>query len=267
METQKQAHELIENLALIYIALAHAADRDLSDAEVNAIAERLRNWQSGASKTVLSALKEALDDYVQEEAQERVNAAIRTIRDHIPQDQRQQMLDDLMEIAMADGKFTHGESAFIGELARVWGLHASDGQEGNGGSWWSVLEDGVPTGKWTALHHLALIYVSLAHETDDDLSTREIQAITDKLREWVPDAGENEILNVVTEVLSVYVQGQDKRLFSESVEALKTAVPVHQRSALLADLRFIADADGVTLETEREMIERLSNSWKISASA
>jgi len=263
METQKQASDLIENLALIYIALAHAADHHLSDSEVNAIAERLRGWQNGTSKTVLSALKEALDDYVKEEAQERVNAAILTVRDHIPQHQRQQILDDLMEIAIADGKFTHGESSFIGGLAHAWDVHESDGQKVNGHTWWSVLNDGAQAGNWTALHHLALIYVSLAHETDDDLSTREVQAITDKLREWVPDASEEEVLNVVTEVLSVYVQGQDKRLFSESVEALKTAVPEHQRAALLADLRFIADADGVTLDTEQEMIKRLSNTWQI----
>ncbi|HET6569335.1 MAG TPA: TerB family tellurite resistance protein [Rhodothermales bacterium] len=266
METQKQAHEIIENLALIYIALAHATDHELSDAEVNAIAERLRGWQKGPSKTPLSALKEALDDYVQQEATDRLDAAIETIRASIPQEQRQQILDDLTEIAMADDKFTHRESAFIGQLSRAWDVHPSD-VPALDTLWWSVLDNGNTSGGWTALHHLALIYVSLAHETDDDLSTREIEAITEKLSEWVPDAPEDDMLTVVQEVLAAYVQGQDKRLFSDSVDALKTAVPEHQRTALLADLRFIADADGVLLDAEQKMIERLSHAWQIPIGA
>lgn len=266
METQKQAHDIIENLALIYIALAHATDHELSTAEVSAIAERLSGWQNGASTTPLSALKEALDDYVQEEARERVDAAIETIAEYMPQEQRQRILDDLIEIAIADGKFTHRESAFIGELSRAWEVHASDAPS-SGASWWNVLDNGNTQDGWTALHHLALVYISLAHETDDDLSTREIDAITNKLCEWVPDACEDDMLTVVQEVLAAYVQGQDKRLFNESVEALKGAVPEHQRPAILADLRYIADADGVLLDSERKMIERLSHAWEMPMDA
>lgn len=268
METQNHEREVIQDLALIYIALAHSTDQHLDDLEVDAIAERLRSWQSGAaSMTVLSALKEAMENYVQDEAQERVHAAVRAVAEQVPEGELQRILDDLTEVAMADGKFLHDEGSFIGELSRAWDVHAGD-LRFTRNNWWSVLNDnGTDGGSWTTLHYLALVYVNLAHGTDKDLSPTEIGAITAKLKEWVPDAGDDDMLGVVQEVVTAYATGPDKRLFDEAVEVLREAVPRHQREALLSDLRYIAESDGVVLTEERQMIRRLSEAWHVAPAA
>jgi uncharacterized tellurite resistance protein B-like protein len=264
METTPQKNEVIQDLALIYIALAHATDQHLDDREVSAIAERLRRWQSEAtSKTVLSALKEAMENYMQDEAQQRVHTAIQSVAEKIPVEQLNQILDDLTEVAIADGKFLHGEGSFIGELSRAWDVHFSRPVLENAG-WWSVLHDRANSGGgWKPLHHLALVYLTLAHGGDKDLSDQEMGAVTSKLQEWVPDADGTEMLNVVRDVMTAFAQGPDKRLFDESIEVLRHSVPSHQREALLSDLMYIAEADGVVLDEERRMIDRLSQTWHV----
>ncbi len=262
MEPQKISEEAIQHLALIYIALAHSTDRDLDDDEVHAIAARLQQWQEGTSKTVLSALKEALDRYTDDEAQDSVMAAIDAVRESIPAEQRRRILDDMTEIAMADGKFLYDEGSFIGELAKSWDVHISDSSAEEGGGW--TILNKAPEGEWTALHHLALVYIATAHRSDDELSDEEMDAISSKLKEWVPGSPDETLTDVLQDVLMTYAQGPgDQRYFTESVEALRDLVPDHQRRAILSDLQFIAEADGVILVEEKELIDRMARVWGV----
>lgn len=266
MENPSTDEATLHDLALVYIALAHSTDQQLSDEEIEAIADRLRGWQNVKSETVLSAFKEAMGAYTQEDAQDRVNEAVRKIRDAFPKDLRQFLLDDLMDIAMADDRFLHQEGSFIGEVAQAWDVHASEVASSSASSW-SILTQKDQRGNWTALHDLGLIYVTLAHSTDDDLDTKEIEAIAEKLNEWMPDASEDEVLNLVQEVLSVYAQGHDDRIFAEAVASVKESVPSHQRAALLSDLNHVAQADGQLLDEEQALIDRLSQAWEVALKA
>ncbi len=260
-ESTRSENRVLHELAYIYIALAHGTDTQLSDEEIDQIASRLGAWEVETVQTVTSALKQAMDDYISDGSPERLDRAVTTVRFAFPEERREALMNDLMEIALADGRFLYQEGSFIHRVARLLEIHLEDGS-GMPGKSWSVL-GGSTDGSWTPLHDLALIYVTLAHRPDDDLSSEEISAIATKLNEWIPDAPEDEVLKVVQDALSVYVQGPDKRMFIESVESVRDQMPKHQLAALLDDLRFVAGADGRVLTAEEQIIDQLARAWSI----
>ena len=266
MEAQGKNQSILRDLALIYIALAHGTDQDLSEPEVQMISQRLRGWQTQATEeTVLSAIKDALEDYTHERAQTEVERAVGRVRDELELEFRQAIVDDLTEIALSDDKFLYAEGSFIGDLARAWDVHVTD-QETQP---WSVLNgngNGNDHDGWTPVHDLALVYLEIVHGTDEDIRESEVDAIAQKIREWLPDSNEADVMKVVRDAMEAYVQGPDKRLFEESVDTLKKVVPVHQRPALLADLNYVARADGAVSTKEQAMVEMLASSWDIELS-
>ena len=56
-------------------------------------------------------------------------------------------------------------------------------------------------------------------------------------------------------------QEEDARTLDEAVQAVRDSVPAYQRAAILDDLRYIADADGVLLVEERVLIEKIAEAW------
>ncbi len=264
MEPTTDNEQVLHHLALIYIALAHSTDEQLSEEEVNAIAERLRGWQHIKTETVLAALKKALDEYTQDGAEKQVLRSIDAVREALPIEQRRLILDDLMEIAMADDRFLFRESSFIGNLAQVWELRLANPEEEKP---WSLLREEGRADNWSLLHDLALIYITLAQCTGASLTEAETDTIAKKINEWVPSGDEEDIREIIQTALTVVVQGPDERLFAESVDAVKMSIPAHQRSALLDDLLCIATADGEMDATEHEMIERLNRAWSGSETA
>ena len=263
MDVQDDRSHLLRDLALIYLTLAHGTDEDLNDAEVDTIAEVLRVWQDETQQeTRLSAIKDALARYERDDALDQVNKAIRRVGEAVPEARREQILDDLVEIALADGQFLHAESTFIGELAEAWEVSLAE-REDWAGQAWTVLRTEGPGESWTPLHDLALIYLTLAYETDEDLAAEEVNAITEKISEWIPDATASDVLSVVRGVLDAYVQGPERRLLGDAIEAVAGAVPAHQHEALLADLRYVALADGRLMAEEKAMIDRLARAWDV----
>ncbi len=258
--------QILEDLALIYISLAHSTDEELADSESDMIAERLQSWQAGAPDEALEeAVESALQAYIKDDAVERVGRAVRPVRDNMDPALPRHILDDMMDIALADGKFLYKESSFIGELGQAWDVHPKR-QAAEAGRSWSILSDEeLSEDSWTPIHDLAYIYLTLAHRTDDRLSGTEVEAITDKLGEWLPDSKWDDVLQVVKDALQVYVQDSDERLFADSVESVEVSVPETQREALLQDLYYVAHADGELIEREQAMIDRLSNSWDVRA--
>jgi uncharacterized tellurite resistance protein B-like protein len=262
MQAQGKDRSLLRDLALIYLTLAHGADQDLSRVEVEEISRRLSAWQTQATaETVLSAIKDALEDYTAEAARIEVDVAVRRVGAELDHERLSIIVDDLTEIAMSDDKFLHEESAFIGDLAREWEVHTAP--DGDDEIPWSILNETPGRNGWSSLHDLALIYLYLAHGSDHDVDEREVDAISRSLREWVPDEDEDDVMKVVREAMHAYVQGPDRRLFGDSVESLKRAVPPHQRASLLDDLEQIATSDADVASEEKELIRKLSRAWDI----
>lgn len=264
MEAQGKKRSILRDLALIYIAMAHGTDQDLAEPEVQMISQRLRGWQTQAThETVLSAIKDALEDYTHERAHAEVERAVQRVRDELDLELRQAIVNDLTEIALSDDKFLYAEGSFIGDLARAWDVHVTDQDVEQ----WSVLNgNGNEHNGWTPVHDLALVYLEIVHGTDEDIRESEVDAIANKIREWLPDANDTDVMKVVRDAMEAYVQGPDKRLFEESVDTLKKVVPVHQRSALLADLNYVARADGDVSEKEQAMVDKLAAAWNIELS-
>ncbi len=252
--------DILKDFAHIYIAFAHGTDAELSDNEVEVIAERMRDWNFEADRDALvEAIKSALREYLDDDDSRDLEAAILHVKSAAPTAVKQVIIDDLMDIAMADDIFKHEEGSFIKSLEDAWELHPDEGRTDD--STFSIVDQTEQYGGWTALHDLALIYLTLAHSTDHDLTSEEADAITRKISEWVPDSSESDILRVVHGAMNVYAQGPDKRAFTESVEAVRRLVPEHQRQSLLDDLEAVAQADGGVSESERDLIDRLRNAW------
>lgn len=244
---------LLRDLALIYVAMGHATDQDLAPRELDLIADRLRLRQEHAThETVLSALKAALTTYVGPEAEAHLDRAIAHVHRACTDAVRQALLDDLVAIALADDRFIHEEARFLGRLARAWDVHPSAPPDD--ARWWNVFDD--PEAPRQAIEALALIYLALAHAPDHHIADAELAAIAHKIQEWLPAARDADVEAVVEAALHTYARRPAD--LDEAVAVVRRAIPAHQHAALLADLRYIACADGVMLVEERALIARIA---------
>ena len=254
--------DILRDLALIYIALAHGTDQHLDDVEMDIIARRLQDVQPGVSQgTVLRAVKDALEAYTQDEASTSVEQAVERLRTEVPQSLRRRIVRDLTEIGKADDKFLYAEAAFIGRLIEAWKVNLTDLVDETVATW-SVLAAAEGDG-WTPVHDLVLIYLALAHGTDEALSRKEVDAITEKVGEWLLNADRETLRGILHEVMAVY-EAPEGRTFDEAVASISRTVPAFQRRAILDDLHYIAGADGVLLVEERVLIERVAKAWGLS---
>ena len=114
-----------------------------------------------------------------------------------------------------------------------------------------------------ALVHLAFIYLVLAHGTDRDFSAQERQILLKRLQEWRPSLQEGAVEQLLDRAMDRYAQGATPGLLSESVEAVRVALPDAQRKAALNDLIQIANADGVFLDSEEDLINDLVDAWDL----
>ncbi|HMB94041.1 MAG TPA: TerB family tellurite resistance protein [Rhodothermales bacterium] len=264
MDPLDQGENVLRDLALLYIALAHGTDQKLDPVEMDLVAQRLQDLQAGVGQgTVLHAIKEALDAYTQEDVQARIDSAILHLRQTVPPGLKARIIKDLTDIGKADDAFLYAEAAFIGELAEAWQLDAEG--EAHSNEAWSIFVAQHGAAGWTPIHDLALIYVTLAHRTDEVLHRQEVDAILEKIGEWMPGAPPERLRRVWDEVLYTYEEQPEGRTLTDAVEAVSTTVPAHQRPAILADLQYIAQADGVLLVEERVLIERLAKTWGLSS--
>lgn len=263
MESNAPYLTVLQHLALIYIALAHATDEDLSRQEINTIARKLKEWETGDSEVVLRAIDDAMNVYVQAGAEQRVIEAIKYIRLTVAVERRQKILDDLVSIAMADDRFISEESSFIRDLVRAWEVYPGRTTSDRPASW-SLLNQDESNAGWNLVHDVTLVYVAIAHHTDGQLTDHEMNAIQKKLGEWLPDATEDEILDIIRQVTTTFAQESIDREFASSVQAIKKALPVSQLAALYDDLIEIATADGRIHEMERSLIADLSKEWSVS---
>lgn len=111
----------LHDLALIYLALTHGADSDLDPSELEAMSVKLSDWQPGAQ---LSLIRRVMNDvlliYMSPQLNEMLDTAIVSVYESMPRPSRVAVLNDLADIASADGIIVGGEISFIQDLARRW---------------------------------------------------------------------------------------------------------------------------------------------------
>lgn len=114
---------LLHDLALLYLGLAHGADESLDPAETKQIAASLRRWQPDKDPALIDhVIREATLTYLNGTTSERMTETVHVLRDALSQDLRRVILQDLAEIARADGKILSEERNFISTIAADWDL-------------------------------------------------------------------------------------------------------------------------------------------------
>ncbi len=254
---------LLRDLAFLYLAMAHVTDDYLTDAELEAVTAHLHARYAFLERAVVQdEVMEALSDFM--EAEDTFQAArtlVEALEHHLSEEERADVLADLRGIAEADGLVQERERSLLDLLARRWALTAPVGAVSPPPS-----EQADPQA-WDVVHDLAYLFLVLAYGTDHELSAPEVQIILNKLKEWQADRSEEQVRAVLQAAMERYSQGADEASLVASIEAVRDALPEAQRMAVLNDLIAIANADGVFLDSEEDLINRLMTAWDVAAYA
>ena len=243
----------LRRLAFLYLWTAHQSDNYLSDAELESVTRRLAGRSPyGDSSEIRRIVMEALEEYLEaDDADVEARAAARHLGNSLDRDQKYEILEDLRQIAVADGVLLKAERSILRSLAEVWGISPAATMAAGG------------TGAWGVLHDLAYIYLVLAHSTDFDLSETEIQVMLNKLREWQPEVAAADVKAVLSSALGAYSEGEDDNRLESAIQSVRKSLPREQRMAALNDLVTIANADGVFLDNEEDLINHLLTEWDV----
>ncbi len=113
----------VHDLALVYLMLAHRADDELSQSELDAITKKLSEWLPAALPSdVVVIVSEALHIYASGVANDALAKSVERIKHAVPGHQRAALVADLEYVARADNVMLVEEKAIISELAAAWGI-------------------------------------------------------------------------------------------------------------------------------------------------
>ncbi len=247
-------HSSLQRLAFLYLTIAHQSDDYLSDAELESVTQMLTTRSEAQDRNAIQPLVMAtLDLYMHTED---VDAAMRDAAEHLLDalsiDEMEGVLGDLKIIAEADGVLLSGERSILDVLADTWGLELVAER-----SWEGRERD------WGVLHDLAYIYLVLAHGTDNDLTETEVQVMLNKLQEWQPEDTSAEMRSVLTSAMNVYALGADEERLERAIQSVRAVLPREKRMAAMNDLVKIANADGLFLDNEEDLINHLLAEWDV----
>lgn len=111
------------DLALIYLALTHGADEELDASEVDAMSRKLAEWHENFSvEGIKKIMSEVMLVYMGASGEQMLETSIASVADSMSKSTRIAILNDLADIATADGTIVMGEVDFIQQLARDWGV-------------------------------------------------------------------------------------------------------------------------------------------------
>ena len=113
----------MHDLALVYLALTHGSDAKISDAEKEAMADKLQEWfKEDDREAIQQVMEEAGRVYMQDGSEQEVQTAISSIGKEMNKGLRIAVLDDLSDIASADGQVVEGEVSLLQHLTNTWGI-------------------------------------------------------------------------------------------------------------------------------------------------
>ncbi len=112
---------VLHDVALLYLALAHGTDLEIDPSEQVTMVEKLKAWYPEAGLwRIRQVLQEVMLTYLGEHSRQMVDAAIASIKASMSKKERIGVLNDLAELATADGVIVPGEVSFIQQVARYW---------------------------------------------------------------------------------------------------------------------------------------------------
>lgn len=114
---------IMHDLAVIYLALTHGTDEQLNDSEKQAMAQKLEEWFKVEDRDrIHQVLTEAMRAYSREDSDRRIRTSVDSVGEEMNRGLRIAVLDDLSDIASADGRVLHGEKSLLQHLADAWGI-------------------------------------------------------------------------------------------------------------------------------------------------
>lgn len=119
----REAWSPVHDLALLYLSLVHGADAEIAPNEMEVMGTKLQEWYPDTEAEDLSRVTDdVMLVYVSESGHQMLEASVASLAKHLGRGQRLAVLNDLAEIASADGTLARGEVSFIKELAEHWDL-------------------------------------------------------------------------------------------------------------------------------------------------
>jgi uncharacterized tellurite resistance protein B-like protein len=257
--TSLDPQQQLQSLALIYLAMAHSTDDYLTDAALESVTEKLfaRSGRLDRAAT-RDVVMESIEVYTGvADVRALIADEARRLNHILTPAQKAAVLDDLMYVAGADGVVLNNERGLLQELASCWGMTLQPDHVAQ-----TVTEESEAE-SWGVLHDLAYIYLVLAHGTDNELSQQEMQVMLRRLREWQPQYSEARVRSVLHSAMESYADGPVDAAFQHAIERVKVVLPHEQRMAALHDLIQIANADGLFLDNEEDLINSLLSAWEV----
>ncbi|MBE2187404.1 MAG: TerB family tellurite resistance protein [Rhodothermales bacterium] len=113
----------LHEMALLFIALAHGTDHELAPAEIETGTRLLGKWAPESPESVVKkTLCDVMLAYIAPERDQLIALAAESLRQTLSPNERLGILNDLTDLAYADGKLLPLEVSFIQQLASYWGL-------------------------------------------------------------------------------------------------------------------------------------------------
>lgn len=122
---------LLHDIGLLYMVIAHGADGDLSEPEIQAMLERIQGWKPSLDEEqARKILREALHIYSSQPDETTLEKSVSAVRDALPRPQRLVVMDDLVYIGERnDGMLNTAARNMIDMLSDVWGVEVRLSEE------------------------------------------------------------------------------------------------------------------------------------------
>ena len=257
----RDGRSVLHDLAILYLAIAHGADDYLSDTELSAVVHQLEEQFAGQEDRdhLREVVMESLSVYLDaDEPLVLVTEAMHAIRDELSQEHRAAFLRDLSTVARADGVVLRDERGVLASLAECWEVELED----------ASVEQPLDSAEATdaadgVFYDLAYLYLVLGHGTDAVLSESETRMMVRRLQEWQPKLDKVQIRGILKEAMNRYAEGPSEEVLSAAIRSVRDQLSRERRMAALEDLIKIANADGVFLDDEEDLINRLLAEWEV----
>lgn len=244
----------LKHLAFLYLSIAHRSDDYLSDAELEAVTRMLTARSVAQNRSEIQPIvMDALQDYLNaDDVETATGTAAEHLQTVLTDNEKRGVLRDLESVAESDGVLLTSEQSMLRRLAEAWSIRVP-------------LEEpaGSEPENWGVLHDLAYIYLVLAHGTDRDLTDSEVHVMLNKLKEWIPDGASADMRSVLDAAMEAYSLAENDDRIERSIRSVRDGLPREKRMAAMNDLVKIANADGVFLDTEEDLINHLLTEWDV----
>lgn len=249
----------VQDLALIFIALAYGADHELTDTEVESLTAAIGRWRpDDEPQDIREVVIEALAVFEEDESGDEVVAAIQSLNEKLVPASKQRALEDAMLIAEADGLLLSSERTLISVLAAAWDLRATEAELI---AKTTATVDDRPV--WTLLHDIALLAIAIAHGSEGGIDRDEISSMMTRLGGWRSDLDPDDLQAVIRTALEVFSEVNLIEVLQQCAVSVRERLPHALRLIVLDDLIAVAESDGSMNRNEADMIGSLAQAWQL----